>query len=110
MKVNPVKHFLYDSLRFIGMRDRLRCPHCKSVGAWKPHGGVFDREDIRKVKRWLCKWCGYYEGPEAYTRAYVDVGAGCWAVHSADTPFDSYTPETYLMTNWPGKAPDPWRG
>ena len=46
------------------VRDRLRCPNCKAVGTWKPHGGYFDRLDLRGAKRWLCKWCGYYRGPE----------------------------------------------
>lgn len=69
-------HFFYDCLRFIGMRDRLRCPSCHSVGTWKPHGGVLDKGDVRKVKRWLCKWCGFYLGPEG--SLVCGMGAKSW--------------------------------
>ena len=55
------KHQLFDLLRIVGLRDRLRCPECKAVGTWKPHSGWLDREDVRKVRRWLCKYCGHYE-------------------------------------------------
>ena len=47
-----LSHEFFCLLRFVGLRDRLRCPICKKVGTWKPH---------RPPRRWLCKWCGYYE-------------------------------------------------
>ena len=49
-------------LRVLHLRDRLRCPHCGSVGTWKPHGGILDRADTKRIPRWLCKWCGLYVG------------------------------------------------
>lgn len=53
------------------VRNRLRCPNCEAVGTFKPHGGVFDRQDVRRVPRWLCKWCGYYFGPEGTKQAVL---------------------------------------
>lgn len=67
--MNPIIHQLFDFLRVLGMRDRLRCPECGAVGTWKPHGGWLDRTDERRVRRWLCKWCGYYVGPEGEKQA-----------------------------------------
>ena len=46
-----VHHEIFCLLRFIFMRDRLRCPSCRKVGTWKPH---------KYPRRWLCKWCGWY--------------------------------------------------
>jgi len=83
-------HALYDASRFVGLRDRLRCPRCKSVGAWKPHGGQFDLsngrldEDGRAVKRWLCKWCGLYVGPEGVCEARM--GSPAWVLDGGDVP------------------------
>ena len=51
-------HFIISLLPYF--RYRLRCPACEGVGTFKSHGSVFDHEDTRKVRRWLCKWCGYY--------------------------------------------------
>ncbi len=73
-----LKHQFFDFLRLIGMRDRLRCPACKGVGCWKPHGGWLDREDERKVRRWMCKWCGFYRGPEGAGVNQVTLGKTCW--------------------------------
>src|ERR1700676_1134802 len=70
-----IKHQFFDSLMLIGMRDRLRCPECRAVGTWKPHGGWFESIDNWRTgmrarvktlgaqyatnRRWLCKYCGY---------------------------------------------------
>ena len=69
-------HFVFDLLAPLGVRDRLRCPKCGAVGTWKPHGGWLDRADTRKVRRWLCKCCGYYIGPEGVKWCYP--GDGAW--------------------------------
>ena len=45
-------HALFCSILPFQMRDRLRCPKCEKVGTWKPH---------EPPRRWLCKWCGWYE-------------------------------------------------
>ena len=73
--MNVVKHQFFDFVRLVGLRDRLRCPHCKAVGTWKPHGGWLDKlldwwsgADVAVTafgavyatnRRWLCKFCGY---------------------------------------------------
>lgn len=108
-----IYHTLMSALVLIGMRDRLRCPECKAVGTWKQHGSIFDREDIRKVRRWMCKWCGLYIGPEGKLKAFPDPARGAWAL---PRPFDQNSPEI------PGRTPKqalaeselgktwPWRG
>lgn len=55
-----IVHQSFDLLRLIGMRDRLRCPKCKSIGTYKPHGGWLDIGDTVDRRRWLCKWCGFF--------------------------------------------------
>ena len=75
---NAFTHQLFDFARLIGMRDRLRCPMCQAVGAWKPHGGWMDFADERKVRRWLCKWCGWYRGPEGYR--WCQLGETAWEI------------------------------
>ena len=83
-------HVFGDLLRLVGLRDRLRCPRCRAVGTWKPHGGWLDFADTRKVRRWLCKWCGLYWGPEGVGDAHL--GQSAWALDgdpldpSGDTP------------------------
>jgi len=86
----------------VGMRDRLRCPDCDKVGTWKPHGSrIFDSTDTRQVRRWLCKWCGYYYGPEGVCRAGLVSERG-WVLdydlHESDLPRDRV------------RGVDPWRG
>jgi hypothetical protein len=112
-------------LRATGMRDRLRCPRCRRVGTWKPHGGHFDAADVRStaagapVRRWLCKWCGHYRGPEGTLTCHMQDGA--WRVPG--TPLDDGvtladrhgdTPRDLLAAaarQWRGMAPpNPWGG
>lgn len=78
--LNPVIHELAEALRFIGTRDRLRCPECRAVGTWKPHGGLIDRlhGDRRAVRRWMCKCCGLYYGPEGVLIVRINRAAGYW--------------------------------
>jgi len=90
-------HQLYDCLDLIGMRDRLRCPDCWAIGTWKPHGGWFDVEDTRKVRRWMCKWCGIYCGPEGWKKAGIDFEKGCWDLEA------TYRPKEHVKG-------DPFRG
>jgi rubredoxin len=93
------------------LRDRFRCPRCKAVGTFKPHGGVVDefaarwngevvikREaeageiGIRRVRRWLCKFCGLYYGPEGTVQAFIpnDPDRPWWVLPA---PFDPESPE-----------------
>ncbi len=110
----PPIHAAAYALQWIGLRNRLRCPSCKSVGTWKPHGTLSARRihHDRPVRRWLCKWCGYYIGFEGVIRAFPDPSRGYWAL---PRPWDPNSPKT------PGPTPAdvlkavlpktwPWRG
>lgn len=115
-------------IRVTGQRDKLRCPKCKAVGTWKPHDGWVDSlwawmEGVvgkgvtshlppRGVRRWLCKWCGHYVGPEGTLHAFPDPDRGCWVLpppYDPDAPAEPLpTPADVLATHM-GKT-WPWRG
>jgi len=101
--VNAITHQLADFLRLVGMRDRLRCPRCRKVGTWKPHGGWLDREDGRKVRRWLCKWCGHYVGPEGEKQGRFHPVRKHWVLDDDKWWVDGKTPAQQVDC-------DPWRG
>jgi hypothetical protein len=109
-----IKHQFFDWMMIVGLRDRLRCPQCKAVGTWKPHGGWMDWEDRRgrKHRRWLCKWCGYYEGMEGKGHlCYPSKLKGCWAFFSdpyAKDDRDQRVPEEIRLREFPNVWP--WRG
>jgi hypothetical protein len=88
----PPLHGAAYALRWMGLRDRLRCPACKAVGTWKPHGVWSARHfhHDRPVRRWMCKWCGLYVGPEGIIRVFPDLERGYWAM---PRPFDPGSPE-----------------
>lgn len=97
--MEPVSHFLLVTK----LRDRLRCPECKAVGTWKPHGGWWDRFRYgdRPVRRWLCKSCGFYIGPEGHLYCHVNLELNVWAL--PDTPGEGDTPKNILKRAkvWP---------
>lgn len=103
-RLNVVVHEAWSSLRFVGMRDRLRCPRCTAVGTWKPHGyWSAKRAGDRPVRRWLCKCCGLYNGPEGTVTCWPDRESGAWALPVGE-------PQT---TPWEVLAVEqvwPWRG
>lgn len=105
----PGIHDLWFLTYYIGVRDRLRCPRCKAVGTWKPHGSLLERwfyKDIA-VRRWLCKWCGHYTGPRGRVVAYADMESRAWAIPEPGVPRQS-TPAEVLrehMGKW-----WPWHG
>ncbi len=73
--------------RVVGARHRLRCPRCRAVGTWKPHGGWFERSHAYHVPRWLCKWCGLYfraDLPNCIGEAHL--GATVWEEGEGATP------------------------
>lgn len=117
----PVAHELAGALRLVGLRDRLRCPECKRVGTFKPHGTWWDRwrDGDRQVRRWLCKWCGFYVGPEGTIYAFPSRRTGCWvlpgwtdahgATPSAD-PLDVEKVPSAVVLEAYGRPINPWAG
>lgn len=109
--MNTIRHQLYDFLRLVGMRDRLRCPRCRKVGTWKPHGAWPKDWDDRPVRRWLCKWCGHYVGPEGEKQARVHPSRGWWLLDDDEAWKTGTTPERMMADAWPNdNPPNPWRG
>lgn len=120
---DAIKHQLFDFLYLIGMRDRLRCPKCRAVGTFKPHGGWLDKfydwrtnnRDLRAAfaagakyatdRRWVCKYCGYVRCWAGELQAYPNSNIKVWAekdMFSLPTPKEAV--EKYCGTTWP------WRG
>lgn len=117
---HTVKHQIFDFLLLVGMRDRLRCPRCKAVGTWKPHGGWLDllRDQWTKPwkdllpgvryatdRRWLCKYCGHCLCWKGEVQGYPNRAKKVWdekCEHSTPTPKDAV--EQLCGSAWP------WRG
>jgi len=104
-------HQICDLSRMIGMRDRFRCPECKSVGTWKPHGGWLD-DSKASGRRWICKWCGLYIGKPmggnmVRRQAFVDPTLKCWRIQDFykkdELPKNAFIPKDIVKTN-------PWVG
>jgi len=87
-----VRHEFYLLTRYIGLRDRLRCPLCKKVGTWKPH---------KPPRRWLCKWCGAYVDVKRYGVAAPCAIKKVWMLK----PLKATTRPQQRVG-----ALDPWRG
>ena len=102
------RHIVLDALyRLLGMRARLRCPNCRAVGTYKPHGGAFDRLDVKGTRRWLCKWCGFYEDAGRRALARPSTERGCWVLPEdtgAPDPTPAHVVAARLGSVWP------WRG
>lgn len=95
-------HQIVDFSRIIGLRNRLRCPECKAVGTYKPHGGWLDWEDTRGIRRWLCKWCGFYH--DASGRQWAVLGRGQWELVK-DYPDAGATTPQHMVG-----SVNPWNG
>lgn len=96
LRNNPLMHEAWSALRFIRMRDRLRCPQCTAVGTWKPHGfWSAKRAGDRPVRRWMCKNCGRYEGPEGVLPVFPCPVLGVWRL---PYPADPKAPEVSPLT------------
>ncbi len=108
--LNPVVHEVCCALRFIRLRDRLRCPRCGSVGTFKPHGDWWSqRHGDRPARRWLCKWCGLYLGPEGTRQAFCDYERKEWRLRD-DTPSEQHLTPRYAMRKTGIPRAWPWRG
>lgn len=107
---HPAVHEAASWLRFVGLRDRLRCPNCRAVGTWKPHGcwGAGDLEP--RPRRWLCKWCGYFESArDGIQWCAPDQVAQVWKYHQdIEPPQRPTTPEAAIQRalgrTWPWKG------
>jgi hypothetical protein len=120
---DAIKHQFFDFLMLIGLRDRLRCPKCKAIGTWKPHGGWCDRiydwwtsnralaaafaagAKYATDRRWVCKYCGHVRCWEGELQAYPHSKTLVWAKrdeHSLPTPKEAV--EANCGKAWP------WRG
>lgn len=75
------------------------------------------------MRRWLCKYCGIYNGPEGRVQAYPDSLLGYWVLPKGydeypDSEFNEkdahlYTPLWSVKSLLPGKTGTgvwPWRG
>lgn len=120
LRLSPPAQGLFGSLQLLGLRNRLCCPACRAVGTYKPHGTwvarIFYKD--RPVRRWMCKWCGLYLGPEGVLRVYPDLALGCWALPApwypdANPRERQITPKdavAQLLSNDESKPVWPWRG
>ena len=83
-----VWHEIVAMSRFVGMRDRLRCPACKSVGTYKPHGAWLDHPSSRFMRRWMCKFCGFYQNAEeGVMKVFPSKQSGCWQLTRHSDPY-----------------------
>lgn len=121
-------------------RDRLRCPKCKAIGTFKPYGGLFDRlfytfTPSRKMKkhgrpfkkrlrtffnhkvRFVCKWCGYFEGWHGIEDCCINIESGVWDFKKnhddylipKDMMHEKYLEQTGQKEK-AKKMPNPWYG
>ena len=117
-------HQAFDLSEIVGLRDRLRCPECRAVGTWKPHGGWLDRGSRESGRRWLCKWCGLYIGIPLLGEAPCDrtgdiiirqawIGKHSWELWSdarhLEHPFKS-SPQKALAGVSGYESANPWIG
>ena len=75
------------------------CPNCDAL-AFFPYGE--EEEDLRQVRRYLCKQCGYYLGPEGEQWALYDPivdltetslqARGCWQLEKDASEY-AYLPQ-----------------
>jgi len=109
LRVSPIVHELWCLQNWTGLRERLRCPNCRSVGTWKPHGGLLYRwlyQDIHG-RRWLCKWCGHFNSRKGRVVAYLDMEKKYWTVPVPGEP-RQLTPAEALAERLPKAWP--WMG
>lgn len=111
----------------LGIRSRLRCPKCRSVGTYKPYCAIHVDGILTKRPRWLCKYCGYYRdkfyiGGES--KCVVVAGVGFWQLkHEVmdNTGWDGesekvpsgatvHTPMTAVKAVFDGIQVNPWVG
>jgi rubredoxin len=90
-------------LRLERLAAEFTCPECDQP-TFFPHGGI-ESDDLRGVRRWMCKQCGFYVGPEGDAWALYDPIVdltdtplnvwGCWQLKK-DASEWSYLPRDVL--------------
>lgn len=117
---DTANHQFFDLLRLVGLRDRLRCPTCRAVGTFKPHGGWLDRTidwwtDFKDTllpgvryateRRWVCKYCGFVRDQDGEQQAFPNSRKKVWDVQCEDSAPTPKRRVEHLGDNvWP------WRG
>lgn len=99
---------------YTGLRDRMRCPRCTSVGTWKMHGTWFERWRFGDIalRRWGCKYCGHWiakgrPGGQVYNgriQAFPSIEGGVWAFPEPGTGRDPTPAEVVYASmgrTWP---------
>lgn len=81
-------------------RAHRACPNCGSMGTWKAYGYWWKDRDVR---RWLCKWCGFYDGVDGRYWCAISTKIGAWAKREEA---DMQTPEEFARE----KGFNPWVG
>jgi len=77
------------------LRDRLRCPSCSAVGTYKIHAPGDGRP-----WRWLCKWCGHYDGPEGKgLLCCPSPSAWCWVFRTEKQHTLDMTPQEVMVAH-----------
>jgi len=62
----------------------------------------FDFADIRKVRRWMCKYCGFYEGPEGKGMMVApNLSKHYWDFKGDTAPTPKEIIAAHLKSIWP---------
>ena len=100
-----VVHEIYSIIGYI-VGYRFKCPKCKAIGTWNPHGGIVG-DSRASGRRYLCKWCGYYLGQPLGQReiierqAFIDEDYKGWRIADwyTKTPAETYVPKDKIKAN-----------
>lgn len=86
----PIRWLLRHWFAYYVGRDRRKCPSCGVRGTWRAYGLWFGD---RQVRRWLCKWCGFYDGVDGRFTAVMDLRKGTWVlpIEAMEANFDPAT-------------------
>jgi len=63
--------------------------------------GSLVKETVKQIRpwRWLCKWCGYYDGPEGKGLLCCPSPTfGCWIFRAQTDAWKGHTPEEAVRT------------
>lgn len=88
-------------------RKRLRCPHCKVYGTYKPFPRIVVNRTFTVPRRFLCKHCGFYENEHGRitTDTQPDAKRKCWTL-----PEDFEDPKPTPQEILKDREVNPWAG